>query len=198
MKPTFDRTRALSWSAISSFEYNKKEWYNKYVLGHRQRETPEMAFGKVIGERLASDPEFLPEVPRLAKFEHAFNVMFAGIPLVGYADTFCTSTKRKLYEYKTGVKPWTKKRADEHGQIDMYALLHYITEKIPPEDVEFKLVWLPTKRVETGDFKVIVSLVLPVVPQIFTTKRTMLDIIAMGARIKRTYKEMILYCELST
>lgn len=144
----------------------------------------------MIGEKLASDPTFLPDVPRLSKFEHGFKVMFGKLCLVGYADSFCGIEKKKLYEYKTGVKAWDQKRVDQHGQIDMYLLMHFITEKIKPEDMECKLVWLPTQRSEGGDFKVEIKLIQPCVPRIFNTKRTMAQILAFGARINRTYKEM--------
>lgn len=194
-KPTFDRNRALSWSSISSFEYNPEEWYSRYVLKERGKSSPEMEFGKWFGECLAKDPDFLPQIPRLSKFEHAFTVVFDGIPLIGYADSFDHIGKKSLKEYKTGVKKWDQRRVDSHGQIDMYLLMHYITEKITPEEVECELVWIPTKRVETGDFEVKISLVDPVMPRIFKTKRTMSDLLKFGSRIKKVYKEMIEYCE---
>lgn len=189
------RARDLSWSQISSFEYDPDQWYRRYFEKEEQFETEEMKFGKEIGEKLANDPEFLPEVPRHSKFEHGFRVMFDGIPLVGYADSFCSITKKKLLEYKTGVKAWDQKRADEHGQIDMYLLMHYITEKIKPEEVKCEIVWLPTERKEDGDFQVTIKLVEPIVPQAFKTKRTMADILRFGARIKQVYKEMELYAK---
>lgn len=187
------KARPFSWSQLSSFEYDKEQWYKRYFIGEEFYETEEMKFGKMIGEKLASDPTFLPDVPRHSKFEHGFKVMFGKICLVGYGDSFCAITKRKLAEYKTGVKEWTQKRADEHGQIDMYLLMHYITEKIKPEEVECELVWLPTERKENGDFKVNIKLVEPVVPRRFRTKRTMTDILAFGSRINRIYKEMEQY-----
>lgn len=153
-----------------------------------------MKFGKKIGERLAKDPTYLPEVPRLSKFEHGFKVMFGKIPLIGYADAFCLLTKKKLKEYKTGVRAWDQKRVDEHGQIDMYLLMHFITEKIKPEEVDCELVWLPTARLEDGDFNVTIRLIEPVVPQIFKTRRTMAQILAFGARINKVYREMEEYC----
>ncbi len=184
-----DKKRALSWSSISSFEYNKEQWFDSYILGKRQS-SPEMTFGKMVGDKLAKDPTYLPQVPRLNTFEHKFEVMFNKIPLIGYADSFCTITNKKMKEYKTGVKPWTKKRADEHAQIDMYLLMHYITKKIKPEDVDCELIWLPTKKEETGDFKVTISFVEPLIIQTFKTKRTMNDILIFGQRIKDRYKEM--------
>jgi len=187
------KERDLSWSQLSSFEYDPDQWYRRYFEKEEQHETAEMVFGKVIGERLASDPNFLPEVPRLSKFEHKFRVVYDGITLVGYADGFCNKTKKKLIEYKTGVKKWDQKRADEHGQIDAYLLMHYITTKIKPEEVECHLVWLPTERKEYGDFNVDIKLIEPATPKIFKTKRTMADILNFASRIKRTYKEMEKY-----
>lgn len=187
------KARDLSWSQISSFEYDPDQWYRRYFEKEEQYETEEMKFGKEIGERLASDPKFLPEVPRLSKFEHGFRVVFDGITLVGYADSFCDKTNKKVIEYKTGVKKWDQKRADEHGQIDAYLLMHFITTKIKPEEVECQLVWLPTERREDGDFKVTIKLVEPVTPRIFKTKRTMADVLNFAARIKRVYKEMEKY-----
>ena len=185
------QNRAFSWSQITSFDYSPEQWFKRYFMADEEFiETEEMRFGKIIGERLASDPKFLPEVPRLSKFEHPFNVMFGKIPLVGYADSFCDKTNKKLYEYKTGVKKWDQKRADEHGQIDMYLLMNYITNKIRPEEMQVKLVWLPTKRKEDGDFKVTIDFVDGMKPQIFSTKRTMQDILNFGARLNRVHKEM--------
>ena len=190
------QNRAFSWSQITSFDYSPEQWFNKYFLGEEQFETEELRFGKIIGERLASDPKFLPEVPRLSKFEHGFKVMFGKIKLVGYADSFCEKSKKVLYEYKTGVKKWDQKRVDEHGQIDMYLLMNYITNKIRPEEMQVKLVWLPTKRKEDGDFKVTIDFVDGMKPQVFSTKRTMQDILNFGARINRVHKEMQAYAEL--
>lgn len=192
------KDRPFSWSQISSFEYDPEQWYKRYFLNEEQYESEEMKFGKMIGERLASDPKFLPAVPRLSKFEHGFKVMFGAICLVGYGDSFCGITLRKLKEYKTGVKAWTQKRADEHGQIDMYLLMHYITTKIRPEEMDCELVWLPTERKEGGDFKVTIRLIEPVVPQIFKTKRTMSQILAFGSRINRVHKEMEKYATIQS
>lgn len=193
-KPMFDKTRPLSWSAISSFEYDKEQWYRKYALGIKDPETAEMLFGKKVGERLASDPLFLPAVPRLSTFEFPFLCEYNKIPLIGFGDSFCEVTKRKLNEYKTGVKEWTQKRADEHGQFDMYLLQNYKMHKVAPEEVDCTLIWMPTKRIEDGDFKI--RIVFDDSKRItsFRTRRTMVDILRFGARIDRTYREMEEYC----
>lgn len=191
MKPTFDKKRPLSWSAISSFEYDPEQWYKKYVLRQEEEKSKEMEFGSLIGKKLETDPTYLPDVIRHSKMEHAFNVVFNKIPLVGYADSFCDKTFRKLAEFKTGKKEWTQKRADEHGQIDMYLLMNFITNKVKPEDVEVTLVWLPTQ--DNGDFSI--SFIPNMKPIPFKTKRTTKQVLEFGARIKRTYLAMEKYAE---
>lgn len=178
--------RPLSWSSISSWEYNKEKWAKKYLENIVEPTNSAMAFGKMIGEKLASDPTFLPSVPRLPKFEHGINYTFAGIPLVGFIDAYCPNTPA-MYEYKTSgnVKRWTKESVVEHGQIDMYAMLLYMSEKIKPEDLTIKLVYIPV--VEDGGFELRLSKE-PV--QVFEVKKTMLDITKFAARVKKIYKEM--------
>ena len=180
----FLKNRPLSWSALSSFQYSPEQWYSRYILGEKQEDTPEMVFGKTVGERLASDPAYLPQVPRLSVFEHPMRCKFGKIPLVGYADTY--EPKSKLYEYKTGKKEWDQKRADEHGQIDMYLLMHYLIEKVRPEDVEVKLMWLPTQQ--NGDFSI--SFIDENDVKIFSTRRTLLQVLEFGQKISKTVKAM--------
>jgi len=143
-----------------------------------------MAFGKVIGEKLATDPTFLPSVPRHSMFEYELGGSFKKLPLIGFIDSYEPHTS--LVEYKTGRRPWDQKRADTHGQFDMYLLMLYLTHKVKPEDVALRLVWLPTQA--NGDFSV--SLIKYTEPVIFNTKRTMSDILAFGSRILRVKKEM--------
>ncbi len=184
------KDRPLSWSQISSFRYNKEQWYSRYVLDEKQVETPELKFGKLIGEKIEKDPTYLPQIPRHNKMEHPFSVMFDSIKMVGYADSFCTKTNKKLLEFKTGVKEWNQKRVDSHQQIDMYCLMNYITNKVRPEDMEIQLIWLPTKKKESGDFSVEIDFVDEQNIKIFKTKRTMRDILKFGQEIKQTLKEM--------
>lgn len=193
MKSKFDiykflEGRPLSWSAKSSFDWDPEDWYQKYILGKKSPETADMRFGKTVGEKLASDPLYLPFVPRLDVFEHPFNIMYGKIKMTGFADSFCSVTNKKMYEYKTGVKKWDKKRVDNHGQIDMYLLMHYITTKIKPEDVECSLVWLPTKRAEGGDFDVKIEFTDDIERdfRVFKTKRTMADILRFASKVKKT------------
>jgi hypothetical protein len=191
MKNKFNRKRPMSWSQMSLWNFDKEQWYRKYVLNEAQETSREMEFGKMIGEKLASDPTFLPDVPRLDKYEHKLEVVFKQIPLIGYMDGFCTKTNSKMIEFKTGKKAWDQKRVDGHKQLDMYLLMHYITTQINPEKMDVRLVWLPTQ--DNGDFSI--SFVEPLRPQIFTTKRTMLDILRFGQEIINTWDDMQEYVD---
>ena len=181
----FLNSRPLSWSAISSFEYDKEQWYQNYIIGNKQPPSKEMLFGKTFADSCEKRKPLAP-VTLLSKMEHPFSVVFNKIPLIGYADTFCDKTNKKIGEYKTSKTMWTQKKVDGHGQITMYALMHYITTKTKPEEVEFFLESVLTE--ETGDFKV--QLKEPIEVFHFKTKRTMGDILSFGARINKTVQEM--------
>lgn len=182
------QSRPLSWSAISRFEYNPEEWYQKYILGIVDTDNKEMIFGKLFAKSI-EDGKPLAPISIVGKAEHVFKVVFNGIPLIGFVDNFCTETNRKLREYKTGKKPWDQKRVDAHGQIDMYLLMNYITNKVRPEEVECALEWIPT--IETGDFKI--EFAYPITVHHFKTKRTLSDIINFGARINSIVNAMQTY-----
>lgn len=187
------KERPLSWSSISSFSYNKEEWYDNYINGNKQPANREMLFGSKIGKLLETDPSFLPQIPRHSKMEHCFKVKFGDIPMTGFADSFCDQTHTKLVEYKTGKKAWDKKRVDSHQQLDMYLLMNYITFRVKPEDVEVQLVWMPTQ--ENNDFSISFVDDIESKIKIFKTKRTMTDILNFGMSINKTYKDMIKYIE---
>lgn len=175
--------RPLSWSAISSFEYNPEEWYNKYILNIQPQPNKEMVFGKKFAKS-CEDRKPMAPVTLLSHMEYPLSTTFNGIPLIGYIDSY--EPHEALREYKTGKNPWTQEKADNHGQIDMYALQLFIQHQVKPEDLDIVIEWVPTK--ENGDFTI--SLVDPVVVHKFPTKRTMSDILRFGARINNVVKEM--------
>ena len=183
-KPQMDLNRALSWSSISSFRYSKEQWYAKYVLKQEEPASKAMLFGNVVGERIASDPSYLPQVPRGEIFEYALRSRLKDIPLVGYIDSY--SPHHTLHEYKTGMPPWTQKRVDDHQQIDMYLLGLYLIDGVKPKDVSVTLHWLPTQ--ENGDFSI--SLKDEKVVHSFATQRSFMDIVNFMDTIQKTYEEM--------
>lgn len=183
-KPKFDKARPLSWSAISSFEYDPEQWYAKYVLKQEQLPTHEMLFGSAMGQQIAADDKFLPELPRGLIYEHEMRTTFGGIPLIGFADSY--SPKEVLHEYKTGKRAWDQKRVDGHGQLDMYLLMLLNIEGVRPETLDVWLHWLPTEQ--NGDFSI--QFCMPFKVHSFKTKRTTRQVLEFGTRIKSTYKAM--------
>lgn len=190
-KPLPDPKRPRSWSAISSFEYDKEQWYRKYVLGIKEAPSKEMEFGKVMGERLASDPTFMTNVPRGTHYEYedpgGLCAKLGKIPLIGFIDSYTPHTIGD--EYKTGKKPWDQKRVDEHGQLTMYSLLLLLKHKVKPEDILWRLTWLATQ--DNGDFSI--SFIPGMKPQIFETRRTMTQVLEFASRIKKTEVAMLEY-----
>lgn len=189
----------LSWSSYSAWHYIDRhttkeqaheKWYERYVLGIPMPETPAILAGKIIGERLATDPTYLPEVPRPEIYEYeVLKQKFSGITLTGHMDGWSPATMT-LEEYKTSQSGtyWNQVSVDTHGQLTFYALLHMLESKIAPEQIRMRLTYIPV--VMRGDFTVERSKE-PV--QTFETKRTMLDVLRFGAELKKTYKEMELF-----
>lgn len=184
-----DTNRALSWSQISSFEYSPEQWYQKYVLGIESKDSPEMIFGKTVAESFETDSPLAPVI-RYSSMEHELKGNFGGIPVIGYMDTY-EPGGFKMREYKTGKKSWDQKRADSHGQIDMYLLMLYMGEKIRPEEMMCHIDWMPTQQ--NGDFTI--SFIEPLVIHTFETRRTMKDILTFGSRILQTRKMMEEYAK---
>lgn len=200
----YNKDRPLSWSAISSFEWNKAQWYRKYVLKELPEDTPELLFGKAIDEKIQEDHKFLPELIRYPILQHKMTGTFNGIPLLGFGDTYREPgvyTNQKINnknalivstpairDYKTGRKPWTQKRADETGQLTIYLFMLYLEDKIQPEDVECYIDWLPTHYVDGK-----IAFIEPVTIHTFKTKRTMQQVLAFGQRIKDTWAAMEQY-----
>ena len=185
------KTRALSWSQLACWSFSKDDWYARYILNEKQPENEAMKFGKKIGEKLASDASFLPEVLRYKVFEKELKGRIGDIPLVGFLDSFCPKTKN-FYEYKTSFnkKKWTVKSAQEHGQILMYMFLIWLNYKIPPEKILATLFYIPVEESGSFDLKLTKE---PI--QSFVVKHTSSEVLNFGVEAKRIVKEMGEYLE---
>lgn len=175
----------ISWSEISSFEYNPEDWYSSYILGNKKT-SKQMEFGSMVDKKLQEDPTFLPQVERYPIAQHPLEFYIDDLKVVGYIDGYDPS-KPRIKDDKTGVTPWTQKKADETGQLTLYTLGLHLQEKINPADLELAISWLPTK--EMGDFSIGFR-DNPPTPIIFHTKRTKKDIMLFGAYILETRKKM--------
>jgi hypothetical protein len=149
----------LSYSAINDFYYNRDRFRAKYYEGRDWPVTPELIFGKSIGERLEAVINERKEpitaiiystlddvtIPHGDVAEKKLEFEVDGIPVLGFIDSFLESEKF-IVEMKTGKTPWTQGRVDKHFQLDVYSLGVEILEgKVNDECM---LVWLETEKVE--------------------------------------------------
>ena len=184
------RNRSFSWSQYSSFSYSYQQWFDKYILGKEQETTPQLRFGKDFAKAVEDNTHTAP-VLRYSHVEHEIRVNHPdGFPMVGVFDSWSPSTL-ELGELKTGVKPWTQKRVDEHGQLTYYAMMLYLKDKIKPEDIKMTLQWLPTGF--HGDFSYDFTNKENPLIHSFETRRTMLEVLELLSDIKTARKNMEKY-----
>ncbi len=183
--------RDVSYSQLSSWDYDKDQWFNKYVMGIEEPPSPAMTFGNTVGDTLGLPHSMVPqlrEVPGIK--EYKMRVKMGNMFLVGYADHHCPETLF-LNENKTSqnTKKWDQKSVDEHKQLDMYALLLFLQDNVKPEDLKMRLNYIPV--IQGGDF--LLSLPNPVECYHFETSRTTRDITKYSAYIQQTRADQLAY-----
>jgi len=182
--------RPLSWSQLSSFEYDPEQWYSSYMLGQRDPATPAMEFGNLIGDAIGTEDTPVPHLTPPGVKESRLTGHLDDILMVGYADHYCTKTTW-LEENKTSVNHsrWTQKKADDHGQLTMDALMLFLRDKVKPEDITMRLNFI---KGDVGqDF--IYRLAEPDPLVVFKTSRTTKDIVEFSAWIIETVDKMYEY-----
>ena len=143
--------RPLSHSQLATFEYDKDAWFRRYVLGESSPPNPAMLFGSKIGDQIGTPESPVPDLTPCGVKEYPLKAEVEGIYLVGYADHFCPQCLT-LHENKTSDNPkrWTQGKADKHTQIDMYLLMLYLSEGVPPEHVTAYLNFIETRPTGLG------------------------------------------------
>lgn len=175
--------RPYSWSQHSSFKFDKMQWLERYIIGKKSPPNLVMEFGSVFGKSVENGEPMMP-VDTLSHFEYKLECELDGFQLIGYIDSYEPHTK--LREYKTGQALWTQKKADDHGQLTMYALMLNMIHQVRPEDIEMWLQWVPTceQEDETWGFAPDAEV------HTFKTKRTMRDIMKFTTEIKESRAAM--------
>lgn len=135
----------LSYSAMNDFYYNRQRFQDKYYRGIEGFMSPELVFGKRIGEMLEHNDASLAHIPRGDVAEKELRFEVDGIPVLGFLDSFRTEDGY-IFEYKTGKTPWTQGRVDKHFQLDVYSLgIETLEGKVSDECM---LVWMETQKRE--------------------------------------------------
>jgi len=86
------KERPASFSFFSSWEYNKNEWYDNYILGNKKESNAAMEFGTLVGDSIGTPNSMVPTLvpPGVKEYEMRANI--GEIYLVGYADHFDPAT----------------------------------------------------------------------------------------------------------
>jgi hypothetical protein len=187
---------------MTLYEKNPEEWVNRYIHEIEQHVSKNMRLGSVLADSLESgeatgDPVLDLMASKLTKYELRDQAIMAklpdkkrifGIKILIKPDT-CKKNMSAIIEYKSSVRQWTQKMADESarkGQTCYYAMgIWLITKKIP--DIKFQIVeteYSKAGRVQpTGRIYSI------------QTKTTLPDIIRMTARARRAWAAIEKLCE---
>lgn len=184
------KTRPLSYSQLSSFEYDPAQWYDNYILGNRAPANAAMLYGSYIGDRIGTVDNPVTGLDPVGVKEYEMRANLGDIHIVGFADHYCPVHKI-LNENKTSDKHdrWTQAKVDDHGQLTMYALMLFLQRKVKPEHVTMYLNFIPVRQ--NGDFTY--SLPEPVTFTTFETKRTTRQVLEYAAYIQNTVKLMEAY-----
>lgn len=184
------RERRFSWSQISSWQYDKWQWYNKYILDKRESANAAMLFGNVAGDSLGTKESLVPKLKfhKKAIKEYKLTPKMNDVELIGYCD-FWTPEVVLLDENKTSQnkKKWTKESVDDHGQLTMYALMLLLQDNVVPEKMKIRLHYIPVH--EDGAFDIVVT--DPDIFYTYETKRTTEQVLTFGSDIVKLRKTML-------
>lgn len=196
MKACNDTPRGhLSWSQLSLWEKDPNMYYQIYIDGMDMVRTPYLKLGTRIDDAIQNGQDEFGDpminylvmmLPKYPKMQYKIEIDFEGIKLVGVLDGFSNLGKKLVIgEYKSGQK-FTQRKADKLGQLDVYSLL--VWKKFGRLPDEIKLHWARTevKENEEGQKEVFFT----GETRTFETKRTMKDLILIGGRIHKAYKEI--------
>lgn len=186
-KPEFPYDRPLSYSQLSSFKWNPRQWYSRYVLGEESSTSPELIFGSYVDKKIQDDPKYLPQIKRLPHIQYKLECEHEGIKLVGLPDQLDLENP-ELRDTKTGRNPWDQKRADETKQLTMYLFMIQKIHDINSEKFKCYIDWLPT-HIKKGK----IALVDKKDVKIFETKRNVVDLYKFGVYLLETRQKMLDY-----
>ena len=108
------------------------------------------------------------------------------IPLLALPDS-AKKDYSAFFEYKSSVRKWTQKMADDSGQITLYATAIWLAIGKIPDDIE--LVNIETVYQDDGSMTVTGNMYR------FPTKRTMADVIKMTRRMRESWAGIRELCE---
>lgn len=188
----------ISFSQMTTFEMSPKKYVDQYIYKKKQLITRNMAYGSMLADGLENDEStgdpildmMMVKIPKFELMDIAFEVDLKDgkkvIRVLAKPDT-SKADYSAFKEYKTSVRQWTQKMADESGQVTFYATAMWLKTGQIPKDIE--LVNVPVKYNDDGTLTPTGELI------VFKTQRSMVDIIKMCSRIKKAWAGINKLCE---
>lgn len=176
----------ISWSQINLWNTSRSGYRKRYYENEPMFETKWLRYGKRFAEIMEgvikdeitfAEYEVLSSIQVPDKSEVKYTHEIDGVTIVGYLDGL---NENEIVEYKTGTKEWDYDRALNHGQVHLYAWMHFeLTGVIP----SVNLIWIetadvsgqiePTGRVESFEYQVTMDMIEQIKE---TTLRTISEI----------------------
>src|SRR3990167_8833891 len=137
----------LSFSQMTLFEMSPEKYADRYLFGKKERISRNMSYGSMMAyglevEEGTGDPLLDLMMARLPKFELMDKPIEADLPdgkgvihILAKPDT-AKADYTAFKEYKTSVRKWTQRMANESGQITFYTTVIWLKTKKIPKDIE--------------------------------------------------------------
>ena len=182
----------LSYSQLSTLEFSEEKYIQSYIWNNRSADNDFLKLGKKLAVALENreleDEDWIESIkkqmPDYPKREYKINANLQEIPLFGIFDGY-DPIKRRLGEYKTGLKPnlkgWT-------NQMLFYSLLIWLKEEYLP--TEIKVFWAKTKWSDDG------QLIFSGEIKEYDIEIEMKDVIKFVPRIARAWFRIKKLCEI--
>ena len=188
----------ISFSSMALFEKSPEQWADIYLRDYPQYTNVNMLYGSLMANsleknELSGDPALDLMIENIPKFELIDKPIEANLKngkdiiiVLAKPDT-AKADYTAFKEYKTSLKKYTQKMADDSGQITFYATTIWLKTNKIPQDIE--LVNVQVKYTENGELTPTGELIR------IPTTRTMVDIIKMIARIRKNWTLIQQFCE---
>ena len=180
------------------WEKSPEQYKAAYLEGQKFGTNRGQALGKEIAEAMENDVEtgdivkdlVIAQIPvyelRDKKIEMTLGKGKEAVPLLVKPDS-CKADHSAFLEIKTGLEGnWNQSKVNHDDQITFYSTgLYILTKKIPSAE----LIHAPTKQDEMGRPSLVGEI------KRYPTKRTLLDILKMQARMRHAWLQIGKMCE---
>lgn len=164
----------LSWSQIDLVERDPHEYVQRYLYDKKQNDTVYTTFGTEVHTQLSEGKKDVLITAEITRKKYV-------LKLLGYLDGLEDGVQ---IERKTSTKLWTEKKAKEHGQMKLYALIGYKNTGIIPKQ--------ELRCYETAN---IGEMVLTGGERIYPIQYTLKDMLEMEARVWKAHDKIVALVE---